>query len=75
MMRTIDTESIEDYLVWKRDKEMYPPKWTPDEFAEETRMMIMADIADQIGALRAEMADGEISKDEFTKMVVAFFDE
>lgn len=75
MMKTIDTESIEDYLVWKRDKEMYPPKWTPFEFAEEIRMMAMADIADQIRALRFEMADGDISKDEFTKMVVAFFDE
>jgi hypothetical protein len=27
-------QALEDYMVWKREKELYPPKWTPEEYAE-----------------------------------------
>lgn len=27
-------QALEDYLAWRRDKELYPPKWTPEEYAE-----------------------------------------
>jgi hypothetical protein len=33
-----DTKMIENYLLWKRDKELYPPQWTPDEWAKELIM-------------------------------------
>ena len=31
----INTNMIEAYLVWKRDKELYPPNWSPDEWAAD----------------------------------------
>ena len=29
---------IENYLSWKREKDMYPPQWTPEQWAEELLM-------------------------------------
>jgi hypothetical protein len=30
----IDVAEVEKYLEWKRDKELYPPRWTPEEYVE-----------------------------------------
>lgn len=30
-----DVKMIENYLMWKRDRELYPPQWTPEEWADE----------------------------------------
>jgi hypothetical protein len=27
-------QALEDYMAWKREKELYPPKWTPEDYAE-----------------------------------------
>lgn len=34
----METKMIEDYLLWKRDKELYPPQWTPLEWAQDVIM-------------------------------------
>jgi len=34
----INTGMIENYLMWKRDKELYPPQWTPEEWAADVIM-------------------------------------
>lgn len=34
----INTNMIEAYLIWKRDKELYPPQWTPEEWAADVIM-------------------------------------
>lgn len=34
----INTGMIEAYLVWKRDKELYPPQWTPEDWAKDVIM-------------------------------------
>lgn len=31
----INTNMIEAYLLWKRDKELYPPSWSPEEWAAD----------------------------------------
>jgi hypothetical protein len=31
----INTGMIEAYLLWKRDKELYPPQWSPRDWTEE----------------------------------------
>jgi hypothetical protein len=33
-----NTTMIENYLSWKREKDMYPPTWTPEQWAEELLM-------------------------------------
>ena len=33
-----NTTMIENYLSWKREKDMYPPQWTPEQWAEELLM-------------------------------------
>ena len=33
-----NTKMIENYLSWKREKDMYPPQWTPEQWAEELLM-------------------------------------
>ena len=33
-----NTTMIESYLSWKREKDMYPPQWTPEQWAEELLM-------------------------------------
>jgi hypothetical protein len=30
----IDIVEVEKYLDWKRDKELYPPRWTPEDYVE-----------------------------------------
>ena len=30
----IDVVEVEKYLEWKRDKELYPPRWTPEDYVE-----------------------------------------
>jgi hypothetical protein len=27
-------KELEKYLEWRRDKELYPPKWSPEEYTE-----------------------------------------
>jgi hypothetical protein len=27
-------KELEKFLEWKRDKELYPPRWTPEDYAE-----------------------------------------
>ena len=27
-------KELERYLEWKRDKELYPPRWSPEEYTE-----------------------------------------
>lgn len=34
----INTGMIEAYLLWKRDKELYPPQWTPEDWAADVIM-------------------------------------
>jgi hypothetical protein len=48
---------IEDYLMWKRDKELYPPQWTPQEWARD---VIMSEANVRINLIKdlLEMDDG-----------------
>jgi hypothetical protein len=34
----INTDMIQNYLLWKRDKELYPPQWTPEDWAADVIM-------------------------------------
>lgn len=34
----INTKMVEEYLLWKRDKELYPPRWSPEEWAHDVIM-------------------------------------
>lgn len=34
----INTKMIEDYLLWKRDKDLYPPQYTAADWAHEVIM-------------------------------------
>jgi hypothetical protein len=34
----INTKMVENYLLWKRDKELYPPQWTPEDWAADVIM-------------------------------------
>lgn len=34
----INTDMIQNYLLWKRDKELYPPQWTPEDWASDVIM-------------------------------------
>lgn len=33
-----DAKMIQEYLLWRRDKELYPPQWSPEEWVNETIM-------------------------------------
>ena len=44
----IDEAEIEAYLVWKRDKELYPPQWTPAEYIQD---VLNKDSRDRLGRL------------------------
>ena len=46
----IDAEEVNKYLIWKRDKDLYPPRWLPEDYiqyliAEDSvkRMTLLAD--------------------------------
>ncbi len=28
-------KELEEFMAWKRDKELYPPTWTPNEYIQE----------------------------------------
>lgn len=28
-------KELEQFMAWKRDKELYPPRWTPNEYIQE----------------------------------------
>lgn len=30
----IDVEALNGYLQWKRDKELYPPTWSPEDYVQ-----------------------------------------
>lgn len=27
-------QALQEYMAWKREKELYPPKWTPEDYAD-----------------------------------------
>ena len=35
----MDLELLNQYLDWKREKELYPSKWSPEEYAEHVLNM------------------------------------
>jgi len=46
----IDAEEVNKYLAWKRDKELYPPRWQPEDYIQHLiaqdsikRMTLIAD--------------------------------
>jgi hypothetical protein len=50
----METKMIEDYLLWKRDKELYPPQWTPAEWARD---VIMSEANVRINLLKDMLED------------------
>jgi hypothetical protein len=34
-MMEINPELINEYLKWRRDKELYPPSWSAEEYVED----------------------------------------
>lgn len=45
----INTKMIEDYLLWKRDKDLYPPQYTAADWAHE---VIMSEANARIGLIK-----------------------
>lgn len=52
----INTNMIEAYLVWKRDKELYPPQWTPEDWAKD---VIMSEARVRIDLIKDLLETGE----------------
>lgn len=50
----IDIELINGYVAWKRDKDLYPPKWTPEEYAEYIKQMRAVEGVYQINEILEE---------------------
>lgn len=48
MTKIIDIELIEDYLAWKREKEMTAYQYTPYQFAKETEGLIAIELLEQV---------------------------
>lgn len=63
----INTKMIEDYLLWKRDKELYPPQWTAAEWAAD---VIMSEARVRIDLIKDLLENGEeIEPVEFANQV------
>lgn len=52
----INTGMIENYLLWKRDKELYPPQWTPEDWAAD---VIMSEARVRIDLIKDLLETGE----------------
>jgi hypothetical protein len=58
---------IQNYLLWKRDKELYPPQWTPEEWANE---LIMSEANVRINFIKDLLEDNpELDAVEFANEV------
>jgi hypothetical protein len=33
--RSKDIEFVNSYLTWRREKELYPPRWNPEDYVKE----------------------------------------
>ena len=56
-----NTKMIENYLSWKREKDMYPPQWTPEQWAEE---VLMSEARVRINLLK-DLLETELDPVEF----------
>lgn len=56
-----NTKMIENYLSWKREKDMYPPQWTPEQWAEE---LIMSEARVRINLLK-DLLETDLDPVEF----------
>ena len=56
-----NTRMIENYLSWKREKDMYPPQWTPEQWAEE---LIMSEARVRINLLK-DLLETDLDPVEF----------
>ena len=56
-----NTTMIENYLSWKREKDMYPPQWTPEQWAEE---LIMSEARVRINLLK-DLLETDLDPVEF----------
>lgn len=54
-----EVKMIEDYILWKRDKELYPPQWTPTEWALD---VIKTEANQRINILK-DMLEGLVELD------------
>jgi hypothetical protein len=56
---------IENYLSWKREKDMYPPQWTPEQWAEE---LLMSEARVRINILK-DLLETDLDPIEFAVKV------
>ena len=68
----IDEAELEAYIQWKRDKELYPPQWTPAEYIQEVlskdaraRMGKMYDLLLNTDDIKTEDLIGQIQEITF----------
>jgi hypothetical protein len=55
----IDAEAVNHYLTWKLNNELYPPRYTPEEYVE---YLIMSDARDRLRLLADYLTEnGEIN--------------
>jgi hypothetical protein len=58
---------IENYLLWKRDKELYPPQWTPEDWAAD---VIMSEARVRIDLIKDLLENsGDVEPVEFANEV------
>lgn len=62
----MDLQLLNQYLEWKRDKELYPPKWSPEEYAEHILSM---DARGKINLIYDILFDEEYDDAEFRRRV------
>jgi DNA-directed RNA polymerase subunit F len=65
-MKTTNVEDINKYLTWVRDKQLYPPQNSPEEYAEWVEMSVARDRMKLI----EEMLDWGLTDEQFRDRIL-----
>lgn len=77
-----EIEFVNSYLAWKREKEMYPPRWTPEEYVNEisqadarVRLELISDYILSLDGPALNVAEANRRIDQIDDMVFLSLDQ
>lgn len=72
MTQTTDVDGINKYLTWLRNIQLYPPQYSPEEYADWVEM---SEARARITLIRAVLSNKDLTNDEICDKINDIMEE